>query len=117
MIPNRFQPPPSKTPIVTTAFMVTVNWIKWFIDLVDFVSAVSKGVNASGVNAAQAVGAFLGGPASGGSALPTFRPLTLSDLPSTGLSVTITTAKLTGGGSNGSMTFQNGLLVASTPAT
>lgn len=34
-----------------------------------------------------------------------------------GLSVTITTAKLTGGGTNGSMTFVNGLLVASTQAT
>ena len=35
----------------------------------------------------------------------------------TGLSVTITTAKLTGGGANGSMTFTNGVLTASTPAT
>jgi hypothetical protein len=35
----------------------------------------------------------------------------------TGLSVTITTAKLTGGGANGSMTFVNGLLTAQTAAT
>ena len=34
-----------------------------------------------------------------------------------GLSVTITTAALTGGGSNGSMTFTNGILTAQTPAT
>lgn len=34
-----------------------------------------------------------------------------------GLSVTITTAKLTPGGSNGSMTFTNGILTAQTPAT
>jgi len=34
-----------------------------------------------------------------------------------GLSVTVTTAKLTGGGANGSLTFLNGLLVAVTPAT
>jgi hypothetical protein len=34
-----------------------------------------------------------------------------------GLSVTVTTAKLTGGGTNGSLTFLNGLLVAVTPAT
>lgn len=34
-----------------------------------------------------------------------------------GLSVTITTAPLTGGGTPGSMTFQNGILVAQTPAT
>ena len=35
----------------------------------------------------------------------------------TGLSVTITTAKLTSGGTNGSMTFTNGVLTAQTPAT
>lgn len=34
-----------------------------------------------------------------------------------GLSVTITTAKLTGGGTVGSMTFVNGILTKSTPAT
>jgi hypothetical protein len=34
-----------------------------------------------------------------------------------GLSVTITTAKLTPGGANGSMTFTNGILTAQTPAT
>jgi len=36
---------------------------------------------------------------------------------SQGLTATITTAKLTTLGSNGSMTFNNGLLTASTPAT
>ena len=34
-----------------------------------------------------------------------------------GLSVAITTAKLTGGGANGSMTFTNGVLTAQTAAT
>jgi hypothetical protein len=34
-----------------------------------------------------------------------------------GLSTTITTAKLTPGGANGSMTFTIGILTASTPAT
>jgi hypothetical protein len=34
-----------------------------------------------------------------------------------GLSLTITTAPLTGGGTPGSMTFRNGILVAQTPAT
>jgi hypothetical protein len=34
-----------------------------------------------------------------------------------GITVTITTAKLTAGGANGSMTFQNGILIAQTPAT
>jgi hypothetical protein len=43
--------------------------------------------------------------------------ITTSQLPSAGISATITTAKLTGGGTNGSMTFTNGILTASTPAT
>lgn len=34
-----------------------------------------------------------------------------------GLSVTITTAKLTPAGANGSMTFTNGILTSQTPAT
>jgi hypothetical protein len=34
-----------------------------------------------------------------------------------GLTVTITTAALTGGGATGSMTFTNGILTAQTPAT
>lgn len=34
-----------------------------------------------------------------------------------GISATITTAKLTGGGANGSMTFLNGILTAQTQAT
>lgn len=36
---------------------------------------------------------------------------------STGFTGTITTAKLTGGGANGSMTFSSGILTAQTPAT
>jgi hypothetical protein len=36
---------------------------------------------------------------------------------SVGITATITTAKLTPGGSNGSMTFKNGLLTAQTQAT
>lgn len=40
-----------------------------------------------------------------------------SNLPTAGVSATITTAKLTVGGTNGSQTFTNGLLTSSTPAT
>lgn len=43
--------------------------------------------------------------------------ITTSQLPASGLSVTITTAKLTTGGTNGSMTFTSGILTAQTPAT
>lgn len=37
--------------------------------------------------------------------------------PPSGVTATITTAKLTGGGANGSMTFTNGVLTAQTAAT
>lgn len=40
-----------------------------------------------------------------------------AQLPASGLSVTITTAKLTVGGANGSMTFTNGILTAQVQAT
>lgn len=43
--------------------------------------------------------------------------LTTSQLPLAGLSVTITTAKLTVGGANGSQTFTNGILTAQVQAT
>lgn len=43
--------------------------------------------------------------------------ITTGQLPASGLTVVITTAKLTGGGANGSMTFTNGILTAQTPAT
>lgn len=43
--------------------------------------------------------------------------LATSQLPTAGLSVTITTAALTGGGTQGSMSFTNGILTAQTPAT
>jgi hypothetical protein len=43
--------------------------------------------------------------------------ITTSQLPSAGITVTITTAQLTPTGAQGSMTFQNGLLTAQTPAS
>ena len=47
-------------------------------------------------------------------ALPTFGTIVTQNL---GLTATITTAKLTAGGANGSMTFTNGILTAQTQAT
>jgi hypothetical protein len=41
----------------------------------------------------------------------------LYDMLSPGITVTITTAKLTGGGTTGSMTFKKGILVDQTKAT
>jgi hypothetical protein len=46
--------------------------------------------------------------------LPTFGTIVTQNL---GLTATITTAKLTTGGTNGSMTFVNGILTAQTQAT
>ena len=43
--------------------------------------------------------------------------ITTSQLPASGLTVTITTAALTTLGTQGSMQFQNGILIAQTPAT
>lgn len=43
--------------------------------------------------------------------------ITTAQLPSTGLSVTIVTAALTVGGTQGSQTFTDGILTAQTPAT
>ena len=47
-------------------------------------------------------------------ALPTFGTIVTQNL---GLTATITTAKLTTGGTNGSMTFTNGILTSQTQAT
>jgi hypothetical protein len=43
--------------------------------------------------------------------------ITTSQLPASGLSLTITTAKLTTGGTQGSMTYTNGILTAQVAAT
>ena len=44
-------------------------------------------------------------------------PIPVANYTTAGLSTTIVTAKLTGGGANGSQTFTNGVLTAQTPAT
>lgn len=115
-------------------------WLKWFLDLANYISlngaggaiqhntlgglqggqaneyyhltAAEEGLLANAQNANQ----VLAGPASGSAALPAYRVLVPADM-SGGYSGTITTAKLTGTGANGSMTFTNGVLTAQTPAT
>jgi hypothetical protein len=113
-------------------------WRRWFIDLVKFINksggldgAVPQtatltvespldggGTIGTGLTlsfAPVAANAVLVGPPSGAAAVPTFRALVAGDLP--GISVTITTAKLTPGGTNGSMTFTNGILTNQVQAT
>ena len=102
---------------------ISFAWLQWFI-------AVGKSVNLGlskigislqlpfptpatlgGVNSGTApAGQFMTGIAASGA--PTFGTPT-----TTGFSGTITTAALTGGGTQGSMTFLNGILTAQTPAT
>jgi hypothetical protein len=81
------------------------------VPLRTYVTGLKGGVTATGPGVAQAaVQSVENFTQVGGN-------LALSQLPTAGLSVTITTAKLTPTGSNGSMTFTNGLLTAQTPAT
>lgn len=116
-------------------------WLRWFLDAVAYIQSLAGGSiehNATlGLQGGttneyyhftsaehtsleefittQTANKVFAGPAAGAAAIPTFRSLVAADLP--GISATITTAKLTGGGANGSMTFVNGLLTAQTPAT
>lgn len=98
-------------PPITVAFgkiPIPFQWKQWFIELVQL-------LNLNNITGTQALHKFLAGPATGSPGTPTFRSIVASDLP--GLTATITTAKITSGGANGSMTFTNGLLTAQTPAT
>lgn len=77
--------------------------------------AISNTTSLTGGTATQ----VLHGASSGWSAVDLANDVagTLSETHLGGLSVTITTAKLTALGANGSMTFTNGLLTAQTAAT
>ena len=141
---SNFLPPPGNAvPIVITHDGKTYSdltpvWRKWFIDLVYILNksggtggsvATSTTINTTaplqgGGNltgnltlsfGTQAAHAFLAGPSGGPANAPTFRAIVAADLP--GISATIVTAKLTALGTDGSMTFVNGILTAQTPAT
>jgi hypothetical protein len=58
-----------------------------------------------------------GHPAAATQQVTTQQIANLAPITPAGLTVVIVTAKLTGGGANGSMTFTNGVLTAQTPAT
>ena len=113
-------------------------WRQWFIDLAGIVNKSGGTGGAIGASrqinttapltgggdlsadrtisfSPEAANKVLAGPTTGIAAAPNFRSLVTADFP--GISVIITTAKLTGGGANGSMTFTNGILTAQTPAT
>lgn len=123
-----FQPPPTYAdPIIvddrTGRFKFNPIWLKWFLDLVQI-------VNASGGGTGGVVHNDTTGKQGGGGtefyhltaaqntlvAAISASAVQINQLAS-GLSVTITTAKLTAIGANGSMTFTNGVLTAQVAAT
>lgn len=102
----------------------TPTWYKLFIDLIAIINR-SGGI-AGAVPATRLINTS--SPLSGGGDLSGDRTLSwtpngaLGDVQTnggsvTGISATIVTAKLTGGGANGSMTFVNGVLTAQVAAT
>lgn len=85
---NVFDNPPTNTsPAIRAGGIFTIYWMLWFRKLVD------------GLNGQAATVAALEGQLAGG------------------ISATIVTAKLTTGGTTGSMTFVDGVLTAQTAAT
>ena len=121
-------PPIPQDPIEENA-----RWRNWFLNLGSYIQQTQVGgvvltILQGGTGANSAAGARqnlgLGTMAvensksvdiTGGSITGTTVSGTI--VPTGGLSVTITTAKLTTSGTNGSMTFTNGILTASTQAT
>jgi len=103
-IPTKFQPPQKGVDLTTADRKASPDFYNWLIQL----------LGRLGLNQAQTANTFFGAPSTGAGP-PSFRTIVAGDLP--GLTVVITTAKLTGGGSNGSMTFTNGILTAQTQAT
>lgn len=103
-----FQPPQKQTKLILPDGQATPFFWRWLVDLVKILAFQ---VNPQTANTVYA------GPTSGPVALPAFRALVTADMPGLAGTVNITTAKLTPGGANGSMTFVNGILTAQTPAT
>lgn len=123
-----FQPPPTwAEPVLVderskkAAFNPI--WLKWFVDLISVINTSGGG---GGTIQHNTLLGLQGGAANQFYHLDATHYTFVNALTATatqinqlgsGLSVTITTAKLTGIGANGSMTFTNGVLTAQTPAT
>lgn len=85
-------------------------WLKWFVDIAAYLTASGGG----GVGVVHNnTSSIQGGSATERYHLSAARASAIAS----GITTTITTAKLTGGGANGTMTFTLGILTASTPAT
>lgn len=118
----QFQPPPTYAlPIETDAATgkPTFNrvWLKWFYDLVQ---ALNNAQVTGGTIQHNNLAGLQGGQANEYYHLTATEHNLLQTIETTynaGFSGTITTAKLTAGGANGSMTFTNGILTAQVAAT
>lgn len=129
---NILQPPSTNIPIVQEVRRgfsdLTPVWRKWFLDLTAIVNK-SGGVTGF-VPASRVVNTVF--PLQGGGDLSEDRAITITPAGNdgdvqfrsgttlggiTGITIVITTARLTGGGANGSMTFTRGVLTAQTAAT
>ena len=88
-------------------------WLKWFLDITQVLTNAGGG---SGSIQHNNLLGLQGGGASERYHLGQSDATNVGTIAS-GLNVTITTAKLTAGGANGSMTFTKGILTAQTPAT
>lgn len=123
-----FQPPPTwASPILiderTKQSQFNPVWLKWFLDLVGVINESGGG---SGAIQHNDTASLQGGTANQYYHLTSAQNTFIGAITATavqinklavGLSVTIVTAKLTGGGTDGSMTFTNGVLTAQTAAT
>lgn len=140
-----FQPPPTWADVVlidpqTKAGKFNPIWLKWFIDLVGVINASGGGTgivqhnSTSGLqggttnqyyhltSAKEALVAAITATAAAINAAATYvaaltATTTQVNQLAVGLTVVVTTAKLTGGGANGSLTFTNGVLTAQVAAT
>lgn len=131
---NLLPPPDTNSPLVQDrkdpgkVMYLTATWRKFIIDLVGILN--KSGGTSGSVPGSRTIGTT--SPLAGGGDLTANRTLTFvpaginGDVQKnnagvlgsvTGISVTITTAKLTTLGANGSMTFTNGVLTAQTQAT
>ena len=122
---NQLQPIPNQ-PISNTH-----EWREWFFNLYESLGGAGvtnsfSNLNFTGSNITSIVNRAhnnlqgLQGGSSGGTEyyhLDATEYALLTSIPSGGLTVTITTAALTGVGTQGSMTFTNGILTAQTQAT
>lgn len=124
---STFQPPPTyASPILVDERTKTAQfnpiWLKWFLDLVGVINNTGGG----SLVLHNGTGGLQGGQSNQYYHFTATEYTKWQAIVATaaeinklhvGLSVTITTAALTGLGAQGSMTFTNGVLTAQTPAT